>query len=162
MPRSHLDWLESESITILRELAAECRKPVLLKRGMSATVKDLLLSAEYVLSEGNLNVVLCERGVRTFEDSTRNMIDLAAIPNVQGQSHLPIIADPSHATGIANLVLPAARSSIAAGADGLIVEFHPNPVESLSDADQALPLDSLGYFTDEIRKLANVFGREVI
>ena len=108
-----------QNFDLLREVG-QCRKPVLLKRGMAASVKDLLLSAEYVLSEGNDQVVLCERGVRTFEDSTRNMLDMAAVPNVQGQTHLPIIVDPSHATGRPDLIPPMSRAAIAAGADGVV------------------------------------------
>ena len=118
------------------DLLKECgkvKKPVLLKRGMSATVKDLLMSAEYVLSEGNTDVVLCERGVRSFEDSTRNMLDMSAVPNVKGQSHLPIIVDPSHATGRPDLIPSMCRASVAAGADGVHVEVHNCPEKALSD-----------------------------
>jgi 3-deoxy-7-phosphoheptulonate synthase len=137
-----------------------CRKPVLLKRGMSATVKDLLLSAEYVLSEGNLNVVLCERGVRTFEDSTRNMIDLAAIPNVQGQSHLPIIADPSHATGRPDLIPPMSRAALAAGADGVHVEVHCAPEKAFSDGPQALRPPQFATLMKQLQDLARLMGRQ--
>jgi len=140
----------------------DCGKPVMLKRGFMSTIAEWMASVEHITSRGNEEIILCERGIRTFETATRNTLDTNAISLLKQTTPFPVIGDPSHATGIANLVLPAARSSLAAGADGLIVEFHPNPVEALSDADQALPLDSLGYFTDEIRKLAKVFGRDVI
>ena len=140
----------------------DCGKPVLLKRGFMSTIAEWMASVEHITSRGNEKIILCERGIRTFETATRNTLDTNAIALLKQTTPFPVIGDPSHATGIANLVLPAARSSIVAGADGLIVEFHPNPVEALSDKDQALPLDSLGYFTDEIRKLANLYGRDVI
>jgi 3-deoxy-7-phosphoheptulonate synthase len=142
--------------------AGDCGKPVLLKRGFMSTVSEWLASVEHITSRGNERIILCERGIRTFETATRNTLDTNAIALLKQTSSYPVIGDPSHATGRADLVLPAARSALVAGADGLIVEFHPNPIEALSDADQALPLDSLGYFTDEIRRLANAFGREVI
>jgi 3-deoxy-7-phosphoheptulonate synthase len=148
-----------QNFDLLREVGM-CRKPVLLKRGMSATVKDLLLSAEYVLSEGNLNVVLCERGVRTFEDSTRNMIDLAAIPNVQGQSHLPIIADPSHATGRPDLIPPMSRAALAAGADGVHVEVHCAPEKAFSDGPQALRPPQFATLMKQLQDLARLMGRQ--
>ncbi|OWK38359.1 3-deoxy-7-phosphoheptulonate synthase [Fimbriiglobus ruber] len=145
------------------DLLKECgrtRTPVLLKRGMSATVKDLLMSAEYILAEGNKSVVLCERGVRSFEDSTRNMLDMSAVPNVKGQSHLPIIVDPSHATGRPDLIPSMARASVAAGADGVHVEVHHCPEKALSDGPQALLphqfLDMMG----DLRRLATAVGRE--
>ena len=145
------------------DLLKECgktRTPVLLKRGMSATVKDLLMSAEYVLSEGNTGVVLCERGVRSFEDSTRNMLDLSAVPNVKGQSHLPIIVDPSHATGRPDLIPSMCRASVAAGADGIHVEVHNCPEKALSDGPQALlPHQFLDLMAD-LRRLATVMNRE--
>ena len=139
----------------------DCGKPVLLKRGFMSTIAEWMASVEHITSRGNEKIILCERGIRTFETATRNTLDTNAISLLKQTTPFPVIGDPSHATGIANLVLPAARSSLVAGADGLIVEFHPNPVEALSDKDQALPLDSLGYFTDEIRKLANLYGRDV-
>jgi len=145
------------------DLLKECgkaRKPVLLKRGMAATVKDLLMSAEYILSEGNPDVVLCERGVRSFEDSTRNMLDMSAVPNVKGQSHLPIIVDPSHATGRPDLIPSMCRASVAAGADGVHVEVHNCPEKALSDGPQALlPHQFLDLMTD-LRRLADAVGRE--
>ena len=145
------------------DLLKECGKtktPVLIKRGMAATVKDLLMSAEYVLSEGNTGVVLCERGVRSFEDSTRNMLDLSAVPNVKGQSHLPIIVDPSHATGRPDLIPSMCRASVAAGADGVHVEVHNCPEKALSDGPQALlPHQFLDLMAD-LRRLATAMNRE--
>src|SRR5947209_6866031 len=149
-----------QNFDLLKEVG-QARKPVLLKRGMSATVKDLLMSAEYVLSEGNPGVVLCERGVRSFEDSTRNMLDMSAVPNVKGQSHLPIIVDPSHATGRPDLIPPMARAAIAAGADGVHVEVHSCPEKALSDGPQALlPAQYSGLFQD-MRRLAEVMGKQI-
>jgi 3-deoxy-7-phosphoheptulonate synthase len=147
-----------QNFDLLREVG-QTRKPVLLKRGMSATVKDLLMSAEYILSEGNLQVVLCERGVRSFEDSTRNMMDLSAVPNVKGQSHLPIIADPSHATGRPDLIPAMARAAVAAGADGVHIEVHSCPEKALSDGPQALLPHQYGALMDELRRLATVVGK---
>jgi len=128
-------------------------KPVLLKRGMSATLEEFLLAAEYVLSEGNPNVVLCERGIRTFSDFTRNTLDLAVIPAVKRLSHLPIVVDPSHGTGKRSKVIPMSRASIAAGADGVSVEVHHRPEEALSDGPQALTPD---HFADLMRQLPQV------
>src|SRR5262249_28760465 len=132
----------------------QTRKPVLLKRGMSATVKDLLMSAEYVLSGGNTQVVLCERGVRSFEDSTRNMLDMSAVPNVKGQSHLPIIVDPSHATGRPDLIPSMARAAVAAGADGVHIEVHSCPEKALSDGAQALLPNQYQEVMKDLQKLA--------
>ncbi len=145
------------------DLLKECgraKKPVLLKRGMSATVKDMLMSAEYILAEGNLDVVLCERGVRSFEDSTRNMLDMSAVPNVKGQSHLPIIVDPSHATGRPDLIPSMCRASVAAGADGVHVEVHNCPEKALSDGPQALLPDQFLDLMGDLRRLAEAIGRE--
>ena len=136
-------------------------KPVLLKRGMAATITDLLLSAEYILSEGNEQVILCERGVRTFDPATRNMLDLTAIPTVHRMSHLPIIADPSHGTGIRDRVSPMARAALAAGADGIIVEMHPHPDNALSDGAQSLYPDELVSLIRELRAVAAAIGRSV-
>ena len=147
-----------QNFDLLRELG-QCRKPVLLKRGMAASVKDLLLSAEYVLSEGNDQVVLCERGVRTFEDSTRNMLDMAAVPNVQGQSHLPIIVDPSHATGRPDLIPPMSRAAIAAGADGVHVEVHCAPEKAMSDGAQALRPPQFDALMKSLKAIAAVVGK---
>ena len=136
-------------------------KPVLLKRGMAATISDLLLSAEYILSEGNGKVILCERGVRTFDTSARNMFDLTAIPTVQKLSHLPIVADPSHGTGVRDRVAPMARAAVAAGADGILVEMHPHPDVALSDGAQSLYPDQLGSLILELRAVASAIGRRV-
>src|SRR5262249_13520601 len=122
----------------LLKAAGQVRKPVLLKRGMAATLDELLLAAEYIMSEGNYDVVLCERGVRTFADHTRNTLDLSIVPAVQRLSHLPIIVDPSHGTGKRHKVIPLARAGVAVGADGIIVEVHPQPERALSDGPQAL------------------------
>jgi 3-deoxy-7-phosphoheptulonate synthase len=149
-----------QNFDLLKELG-RTRKPVLLKRGMSATVKDLLMSAEYVLSQGNREVILCERGVRSFEDSTRNMLDLSAVPNVKGQSHLPIIVDPSHATGRPDLIPAMALASIAAGADGVHVEVHCRPEKALSDGPQALLPDQFARLMDQIRPLAELMARRI-
>jgi 3-deoxy-7-phosphoheptulonate synthase len=136
-------------------------KPVLLKRGMAATINDLLLSAEYILSEGNDKVILCERGVRTFDTSTRNMLDLTAIPTVQKLSHLPIVADPSHGTGIIERVAPMARAAVAAGADGILVEMHPHPDVARSDGAQSLYPEQLTSLMRELRAVAIAIGRRI-
>jgi 3-deoxy-7-phosphoheptulonate synthase len=147
-----------QNFDLLKEVG-QTRLPVLLKRGMSATVRDLLMSAEYILSEGNPNVVLCERGVRSFEDSTRNMLDMSAVPNVKGQSHLPIIVDPSHATGRPDLIPSMAKAAVAAGADGVHVEVHSCPEKALSDGPQALLPKQYAELTQDLRKLAAVMGK---
>jgi 3-deoxy-7-phosphoheptulonate synthase len=135
------------------------RKPVLLKRGMSASVRDLLMSAEYVLANGNSQVVLCERGVRSFDDSTRNMLDLAAVPNVKRQSHLPIIVDPSHGTGRPELIPAMAMAGLAAGADGIHIEVHSRPEQALSDGQQALRPHEFEALVVELRKMAELLGK---
>ncbi|HKS81478.1 MAG TPA: 3-deoxy-7-phosphoheptulonate synthase [Candidatus Acidoferrales bacterium] len=145
---------------LLRALG-ETSKPVLLKRGMSATLEELLLSAEYIMAGGNYRVVLCERGIRTFETYTRNTLDIAAIPVVKQLSHLPIIADPSHGTGRRDKVAAMARASVAAGADGLIIEVHPNPERALSDGAQSLYPDQFAQLMAEIRIIAPAVGRRV-
>ena len=145
----------------LLKAAGRAGKPVLLKRGMAATIEELLLSAEYVLAEGNPDVVLCERGVRSFDSITRNLFDITAIPVVHKFSHLPIIADPSHGTGLRDKVIPMARAAIAAGADGLMVEVHPNPDTALSDGAQSLFPDQFAQLMREIRAIAEVIGRRV-
>jgi 3-deoxy-7-phosphoheptulonate synthase len=147
-----------QNFDLLKEVG-QTRKPVLLKRGMSATVKDLLMSAEYILAEGNPDVVLCERGVRSFEDSTRNMLDMSAVPNVKGMSHLPIIVDPSHATGRPDLIPPLACASIAAGADGVHIEVHSCPEKALSDGPQALLPPLFADLMPKLRRLAEVVGK---
>ena len=134
-------------------------KPVLLKRGMSATITDLLMSAEYVLAEGNTQVILCERGIRSFDPSTRNLFDLTAIPLVQKRSHLPIVADPSHGTGLRDKVIPMGRAAIAAGADGLIVEMHPDPDRAMSDGGQSLYPEQLARLVREAGTIAQAIGR---
>jgi 3-deoxy-7-phosphoheptulonate synthase len=149
-----------QNFELLKEVG-RAQKPVLLKRGMSATVKDLLMSAEYVLSQGNLQVLLCERGVRSFEESTRNMLDLSSVPNVQGQSHLPILVDPSHATGRPDLIPAMARASIAAGADGVHIEVHSCPEKALSDGPQALLPSQFSALMNDLRHLAEVLGRTI-
>ncbi len=146
-----------QNFDLLKEVG-QTQKPVLLKRGMSATVKDLLMSAEYVLAEGNPNVVLCERGVRSFEDSTRNMLDMTAVPNVKQQSHLPIIVDPSHATGKPALIPAMAVAAVAAGADGVHIEVHCCPEKALSDGPQALLPEQYAKVMQQIRRVAEVMG----
>jgi 3-deoxy-7-phosphoheptulonate synthase len=147
-----------QNFDLLKEVG-QTQLPVLMKRGMSATVKDLLMSAEYILAEGNPNVVLCERGVRSFEDSTRNMLDLSAVPNVKGLSHLPIIVDPSHATGRPDLIPAMACAAVAAGADGVHIEVHSCPEKALSDGPQALLPPRYAEVMELIRKLAAVMGK---
>ncbi|MBC7791793.1 MAG: 3-deoxy-7-phosphoheptulonate synthase [Anaerolineae bacterium] len=143
----------------LLKAVAKLGKPVLLKRGMAATINDLLLSAEYILAAGNNQVILCERGVRTFDPASRTMFDLTAIPAVQALSHLPIIADPSHGTGQRDRVIPMSRAAIAAGADGLLVEVHPNPERARSDGPQALHPEQFASLMDDVRAIAGVIGR---
>jgi 3-deoxy-7-phosphoheptulonate synthase len=145
----------------LLKRAGRSGKPILLKRGLSATIQELLLSAEYILAEGNPNVMLCERGVRGFDPATRNLLDLSAIPVVHGLSHLPIIADPSHGTGHRDMVIPMARAAVAAGADGLLVEVHPNPDRALSDGAQSLYPAQFDKMMKEIRLIAEAIGRRV-
>ena len=136
-------------------------KPVLLKRGMSATIQELLLSAEYILAEGNGQVILCERGIRSFDPATRNVFDLTAIPLVQKLSHLPIIADPSHGTGIREKVTPMTRAALAAGADGIIVEVHPTPERAMSDGAQSLFPEQFAALVRDLRPIAQVLGRSI-
>jgi 3-deoxy-7-phosphoheptulonate synthase len=149
-----------QNFDLLKEVG-RTRTPVLLKRGMSATVKDLLMSAEYVLAQGNRRVILCERGVRTFEDSTRNTLDLSIVPNVHGLSHLPIIVDPSHATGRPDLIPAMARAAVASGCDGVHIEVHSCPEKALSDGPQALLPRQYAQLMDELRQLAEVTGRSI-
>ena len=139
--------------------AGRAGKPVLLKRGMSATIDELLLAAEYILAEGNPDVILCERGIRSFDTHTRNLFDLAAIPVVKSLSHLPIIADPSHGTGIRSKVTPMGRAAVAAGADGLIVEVHSDPPKAMSDGAQSLYPDQFAKLVDEVKVIARAIGR---
>ena len=137
------------------------QKPVLLKRGLSATIKEFLLSAEYIMAGGNHRVILCERGIRTFETQTRNTLDLAAVPLIQSLSHLPVVVDPSHATGRWDLVAPMALAAVAAGADGLLIEVHDNPEEALSDGEESLKPAKFAALMTEMRKVAQAVGREV-
>jgi len=145
---------------LLRALG-ETSKPVLLKRGMSATIEELLLSAEYIMAGGNYKVILCERGIRTFETTTRNTLDIAAIPVIKQLSHLPIVADPSHGTGRRDKVAPMARAAVAAGADGLIIEVHPNPERALSDGVQSLYPEQFSQLMGEIRLIGSAVGRKI-
>jgi 3-deoxy-7-phosphoheptulonate synthase len=149
-----------QNYSLLRA-AGRIGKPVLLKRGMAATITDLLLSAEYILAEGNGQVILCERGIRSFDTMTRNLFDLTAIPLVQKLSHLPIIADPSHGTGLRDKVTPMGRAAIAAGADGLIVEVHPDPDGALSDGAQSLYPEQFEKLVGELRAIASAIGRRL-
>ncbi len=149
-----------QNFDLLREVG-QTHKPVFLKRGMSATVKDLLMSAEYILCEGNEQVILCERGIRSFEDSTRNMLDLSAVPNVKSQSHLPIIVDPSHGTGKPALIPAMARAAVAAGADGVHIEVHSCPEKAKSDGPQALLPKQYRALMAEMKKLATVMEKTI-
>lgn len=149
-----------QNYTLLRELGRS-KTPILLKRGISATIEEWLLSAEYLLAGGNSNVMLCERGIRTFESYTRNTMDISAIPVVQKLSHLPIVADPSHGTGIRDHVAPMARAAIAAGADGLIIEVHPDPDNALSDGAQSIFPNQFDRLMAELRIIAPAIGRSV-
>jgi 3-deoxy-7-phosphoheptulonate synthase len=145
----------------LLKAAGKCGRPVLLKRGIAATITELLLSAEYLLAEGNHEVILCERGVRSFDTITRNMFDLTAIPVVHKLSHLPIVADPSHGTGLRDKVIPMTRAAVAAGADGIMVEVHPDPDRALSDGAQSLFPDQFAQLMREVRMIAEVIGRRL-
>jgi 3-deoxy-7-phosphoheptulonate synthase len=145
----------------LLKRAGRARKPVLLKRGIAATLEELLMAAEYIMSEGNYNVALCERGVRTFADHTRNTLDLSVVPAVQRLSHLPILVDPSHGTGKRNKVIPLSRAAAAVGADGLMIEVHHDPDKALSDGPQSLYPDQFDQLMDEVRQIAGVLGRTV-
>jgi 3-deoxy-7-phosphoheptulonate synthase len=149
-----------QNFNLLRQLG-ELRKPILLKRGISATIEELLLSAEYILAGGNYDVILCERGIRTFENATRNTMDISAIPVVKSLSHLPIVADPSHGTGRRDKVLPMARAAVAAGADGLLVEVHPDPDHALSDGAQSLRPQQFAELMDQLRIIAKAVDRSV-
>jgi 3-deoxy-7-phosphoheptulonate synthase len=141
--------------------AGRAGKPVLLKRGMAATITELLLSAEYLLAEGNQQVILCERGIRGFDPATRNVLDLTAIPVVQSLSHLPIIADPSHGTGRRDKVIPMARAAVASGADGIMIEVHPEPDRALSDGDQSLYPEQFAELMRQIEVIAKAIERRI-
>jgi len=149
-----------QNFNLLKEVG-QTRKPVILKRGLSATIKELFMSAEYILSEGNFNVILCERGIRTFENYTRNTLDLSAVPAVKNLSHLPIIVDPSHATGKWNFVAPLSKAAVACGADGLLIEVHPNPEEALSDGPQQLIPEKFESLMQVLKKLSKDLGRDM-
>ena len=145
----------------LLKMLGQLDKPILLKRGMSTTIQEFLMSAEYVLSEGNRRVILCERGIRTFETATRNTLDISAVPVLKQQTHLPVIIDPSHATGHASLIAPMCYAAAAAGADGLIVEVHPCPEKAASDGPQSLRPEAFQVMMDKLREFANVADREM-
>jgi len=149
-----------QNFHLLQEVGRS-KLPVILKRGLSATIEEWLNAAEYIMNEGNYNIILCERGIRTFETYTRNTMDLSSIPAVKELSHLPVIADPSHGTGRWKLVTPMSRAAIAAGADGIIVEVHPDPKEALSDGPQSLNFDSFTEMMKDIKKIAEILGREI-
>jgi len=149
-----------QNYNLLKELG-KIPKPILLKRGISATIEELLLSAEYIMAGGNYNVVLCERGIRTFENYTRNTLDVSAIPVIQKLSHLPIIADPSHGTGRRAKVPPMARAAVAAGADGLLIEVHNDPDKALSDGAQSLFPEQFEHLMKELRMIAPAVGRTI-
>jgi 3-deoxy-7-phosphoheptulonate synthase len=149
-----------QNFNLLRELGKQ-RKPVLLKRGIAATIEELLLSAEYVLAGGNYDVILCERGIRTFETYTRNTMDISAIPVVKSLSHLPMIADPSHGTGRRDKIAPMARAAVAAGADGLLIEVHPDPDHALSDGAQSLRPEQFEQLMAQLRMIAPAVGRTI-
>lgn len=146
---------------MLLKSAGQSGFPIFLKRGLSATIEELLMSAEYILAEDNPNVILCERGIRTFESYTRNTLDLSAVPVIKEKSHLPIVVDPSHGVGIRNKVSPMALASVAAGADGLMIEVHPCPDEALSDGPQSLTFDMFSELMVQLRQIAAVIGRSV-
>ena len=144
----------------LLQAVGKTRKPVLLKRGFHATIREWLLSAEYIISEGNWNVIMCERGIRTFDDEfSRNVLDLTAVQILKRESHLPVVVDPSHATGDRDLVMPMAKAAIAAGADGLLIEAHPDPTTALSDGAQSLPIEWLPNLHEEIDSISRAVGR---
>lgn len=149
-----------QNFAMLKELG-QCGKPVFLKRGLATTIKEWLMSAEYIISSGNPNVILCERGIRTFETATRNTLDLNAVPVLNSLTHLPVIVDPSHGTGIWNFVRPMARAAVAAGADGIMVEVHPEPEKAWSDGAQSLKFDKFAELMDELKKVAAAVGRDL-
>lgn len=149
-----------QNFDLLKELG-KIGKPVLLKRGLSATIEEWLMAAEYILASGNLNVILCERGIRSFETYTRNTLDLSAVPVVKHLSHLPVVVDPSHGIGRWKFVAPMCRAAIAVGADGLLVEVHPNPAEALCDGAQSLTPENFATMMEDLRKIAAVLGRKL-
>jgi 3-deoxy-7-phosphoheptulonate synthase len=147
-----------QNFALLKEVGRST-KPVMLKRGLSATIEEWLMAAEYIMQQGNTDIVLCERGIRTFETATRNTLDLAGMVVAQQETHLPVIVDPSHATGRHDLVAPMAKAALAAGADGVMIDVHPNPSEALCDGPQALEPDELAALTAELAALAQALGR---
>ena len=149
-----------QNFNLLKEVG-QTKKPIILKRGLSATIKELLMSAEYILSEGNFNVILCERGIRTFEEFTRNTLDLSAVPSIKMLSHLPVIVDPSHACGRWGLVAPLSKAAVACGADGLLIEVHPNPQEALSDGSQQLLPNNFLNLMKELKEVARAIDRKI-
>jgi len=148
-----------QNFELLKEVG-RTKLPVLLKRGLSATIDEWLSAAEYIMAEGNENVVLCERGIRTFENATRNTLDLSAVPVLKARTHLPVIVDPSHATGVREYVMPLAKAAVAAGADGLMIEVHPCPEQALSDGPQSLTLAQFDELCRELKPYAQLAGRE--
>jgi 3-deoxy-7-phosphoheptulonate synthase len=147
-----------QNFALLSEVG-RVHRPVLLKRGLASTLKDLLLATEYIMKQGNMNVILCERGIRTFESATRNTFDVSAIPVLKSETHLPVIADPSHAGGRRDLVAPLAFAAVAAGADGLMIEVHPRPDEALSDGEQSLDFEGFSALMKALRPFAEAAGR---
>ena len=145
----------------LLKAVGKCNKPVLLKRGLMSTIQEFLNAAEYILSEGNPDVILCERGIRTFETATRNTLDISAVPILKQQTHLPVIVDPSHATGIRELIIPVSRAAIAAGADGIIVEVHPDPSQALSDGPQSLDFNDFSNLMRSLRPIVYAMDRSL-
>ncbi len=150
-----------QNFDLLKEVGRQCQTPVILKRGMSATISEWLMSAEYIAAGGNHNIIFCERGVRSFETAYRNMLDVTAVAMLKRETHLPVIVDPSHAGGKAWMVPALARSALAAGADGLLIESHPRPAEAWCDADQALSAEQLTALMEELRGIAQVLGRDL-
>jgi 3-deoxy-7-phosphoheptulonate synthase len=162
---AHADMLQigarnMQNFSLLREVG-ECGKPVLLKRGLSATIDEWLMAAEYLLVAGNREVVLCERGIRSFDSTTRNLLDIAAVPLLHSLTHLPVIVDPSHGTGIAKLVSPMALAAVAAGADGLLVEVHPDPASAASDGPQSLTFDQFAALMGQVEIVTRALGRQI-
>ena len=165
MVASYADMLQigsrnMQNFPLLKE-AGMCKKPVLLKRGMMSTIEEFLLAAEYILNQGNDQVILCERGIRTFETSTRNTLDLSAVPMLKSLTHLPVIVDPSHGTGLRWMVPSMSKAAVAVGADGLIMEVHYKPEEALCDGNQSLSLDEFDRLMTDLEKIARAIGREI-
>jgi 3-deoxy-7-phosphoheptulonate synthase len=149
-----------QNFTLLKELG-RCRKPILLKRGYACTITELLMAAEYLMADGNDRIILCERGIRSFDNYTRNVLDISAVPALKKQSHLPVIVDPSHATGLSWMVPSMAKAAIAAGADGLIIEVHNNPEAALCDGEQSITPNSFGSLMETLKKYAEIEGKKI-